>query len=132
MARRRAAIVIIGVVALYFNGCSFIVSPQKRGEWRERLAAAEKNLKNERLDIEAAGKAATSNQLGFIDDIVYLRKLRIDPPLSMNEEQIEADAIDCRNQVLLWSKSQQDACEKIKDIEQDMALLRDDMEEGGF
>lgn len=123
MARRGASLISVAVVALWFGGCSWIVSPDTQQGWADRLTAAEGNLKQERLDIEAAGNAARSNQLGFIDDIHSLRP---------NDNAADLDADDSRSQILQWSQSQSDATDKIKDIEQDLALLRDEIEEDGF
>ena len=106
--------------------------PEERAGWTERLKAAETNLKQERFDVEAAGNAARQNQLGFIDDIVYSRTSQRGIEGALGEDAIEADARDSRDQVLKWSKSQEKATDGIKDIEQDLALLRDEIEEGGF
>ncbi len=111
------------VVALVLEGCSCFIHPDTRANWAERLAAAENNIKQERLDIEAAGNAARSNQLGFIDDIHSLRP---------NDNAADMDADYSRGEVLKWSKSQSEATEAIKDIEQDLAILRDEMSEEGF
>lgn len=109
------------VVALVLEGCSWIVAPDKRQNWVDRLAAAENNLKQERLDIEKAGYAARENQLEFIRSIA-----------AKDLEYATTEAAGDRDQILLWSKSQDEACTSIKDIEQDMALLRDEMSEEGF
>lgn len=122
-SRRGAALTLSVVVALVLEGCSWIVLPEERQGWADRIAAAENNLKQERLDVEAAGNAARSNQLSFIDDIHSLRP---------NDNAADLDADDSRSQVLQWSKSQSEATDKIKDIEQDLALLRDEIEEDGF
>jgi len=66
MARRGVALTMSVVVALVLEGCSWVVLPDTRQNWADRLEAAENNLKQERLDIEAAGYAARENQLEFI------------------------------------------------------------------
>lgn len=121
MARRGAALITIAVVALSCWGCSWVVLPDTRQNWADRLAAAENNLKQERLDIEKAGYAARENQLEFIRSIA-----------AKDLEYAANEATGDRDQILQWSQSQSDATESIKDIEQDLALLRDEMSEEGF
>jgi len=142
-----AALTMSVVVALVLEGCSWIVAPDTRQNWVDRLEAAESNLKQERLDIEAAGRAARENQLGFISDIESLKCQPIEyggyeTTPGHKQYDHELTFIDCdkvkeqcnndRDQILQWSKSQDEACTSIKDIEQDMALLRDEMSEEGF
>lgn len=121
MTRRGASLTISAVVALVLEGCSWIVLPEERQGWADRLAAAENNIKLERIEIDRAGKAAMDNQLEFISAIASH-----DTDYAVNEAPYD------RGQVIEWSKSQEDATTKIKDIEQDMALLRDEIEEDGF
>ena len=143
-SRRGTALVVAAVVALLYGGCSWIVLHSTRSAWTDRISAAENNIKKYRQDIESAGHAARENQLGFIDDIVYARRTSgglesvFDGVLgnsvkgATDEDAIEVDARDSRDQVLKWSKSQEKATDGIKDIEQDLALLRGEIEEEGF
>lgn len=120
-SRRGAALILVMVVASLCGGCSWIVAPDTRQNWVDRLEAAESNLKQERLDIEAAGYAARENQLEFIRSIA-----------AHDWIYATTEAAGDRDQILQWSQSQSEATGAIKDIEQDLAILRDEMSEEGF
>lgn len=123
ITRRGAALLSVAVVALWIEGCAWIVAPDVRQDWCDRLAAAQHNLSQERADIEVAGDAARLNQLGFIEDI---RSLRPD------NEQTNADAFDSISEISKWSESQKGATDAIKDIEEDLSILKDEIEVGGI
>jgi len=118
MVLRGVARISLLVVATLCVGCSWIVNPSVRSGWCDRLAAAERNLDVERLEIEADGEGARKNQIEFINVLSAG-----DPAYAQSEAEED------RGQVLEWSRGQSEATARLSDIEQDIEALRQEIEE---
>lgn len=120
-SRRGAVLTIMAVVALWCEGCSWIVAPDTRQEWADRLRATEATIAVDRSRLEFTVEKGKTNCMAFIDEIDALD--------GDDDGSIKRYNID---QINLWHGDQIDRLESIKDCEQDLALLRDEIEEGGF
>jgi len=121
--RRGAVSILMAVVALWCGGCAWIVPTGTQQEWADRLAAAESSIKRSRSDIEAAAGTTKANQLA------------LNSALEICSEKDVTAGLDARyneGEIQKYYKAQIDALTSIGDVEQDLALLRDEIEEGGF
>lgn len=123
MSRRGATLILTAVVALWCGGCAWIVAPGDRAEWGSRLAAAENLIKANRLDIESAAGTTKANEIA------------LNSALEVCSEKDVTAGLDARyneGEINKYYTAQMEAAERLKDVGQDLALLRDEIEEGGF
>ena len=120
MARRGAALILTAVVALWCEGCAWIVAPDTQQEWADRLAATEATISADRKRLEFDAEKGKTNCMAFIDEIDALD--------GDDDGSVKRYNVD---QINLWHGDQMEKLESIKDCEQDLALIRDEIEEGG-
>lgn len=123
MTRRSAVSILMAVVALWCGGCAWIVAPGTQQEWADRLAAAETTIRDNRIDIEGAAETTRANQIALNSALEVCSK---------DDPSVALDAIYNEGEIKKYYTAQMDAVELLKDVGQDLALLRDEIEEGGF
>lgn len=121
MTRQSASLMLAMVVAILCEGCAWIVAPDTQREWADRLAAAETTIMANRGRLDIIGTAGHRNCLNFIEEIDALDGADDGKVKAYNIEQVER-----------WNADQRESLSAIRDAEQDLALLRDEIEEGGF
>lgn len=109
------------VFALWCGGCAYIVTPSQRAEWVDRLASAEGAISSNRTEVQRVNDMAYNNQLALNNGIHALEGLAGDADAEFNKTEIRK-----------WSTAHETATGNIKDAERDLALLRDDIEGGGW
>jgi hypothetical protein len=120
---RRASALGVLVVAMILQGCAYVVSPDTQAQWADRLAAAETTIQNNRLDIEAAAGTTRANQIALNSALEICSEKDVTAGLDARYNEAE---------IQKYYQAQIDALDRLKDVGQDLALLRDEIEEGGF
>lgn len=123
MTRQSASLILVLVVAALCGGCAWIVPTSTQQEWADRLAASENAIKNNRTDMENIAELSKGNQLSLNSAL---------EKWSATDLTAGSDAAFNRGEIERTYQAQVDALNSLRDVGQDLALLRDEIEEGGF
>jgi len=108
------------MAALLLSGCGAYVSNSTRDNWGQRLAALEHNLEVSRSEIDKLATHALNNQLAWCQ------------AAAAKEEWPDEDLQDTKMAVRDRTETQRRFLGEIRTVEDELALIRGEIVEGGF